>query len=78
MKSRGWNRSESQTQREFAADIERVLAGRVGDELATAAPELTEAFYRVRFGDADLESGEHQRLMGLISQLEAGLAAPPN
>jgi hypothetical protein len=76
LKSRGWTRSEAQTQREFAADVERVLAGRVGDELATAAPELTEAFYRVRFGDADLETEEHQRLMGLISRLEASLAMP--
>ena len=76
LRSRGWTRTEAQTQREFAADVERALASRVGNDLATAAPELTEAFYRVRFGDTDLESGEHQRLMGLISQLEAGLATP--
>ncbi|HVW01433.1 MAG TPA: DUF3488 and transglutaminase-like domain-containing protein [Planctomycetaceae bacterium] len=75
LKARGWTRLEAQTQREFAVDVERALASRVGHELATAAPELTEAFYRVRFGEAELSPGEHQRLMGVIAQLEAGLAA---
>ena len=40
---------------------------------------LTQVFYRVRYGDAELTGGQRRRLEGVISRLEDSIAAhaPP-
>lgn len=69
-------RTAAQTQREFAATARRKLADLGLAPAATLAPErVTEAFYRVRFGRADLDKAESDTVEQSLALLEAAL--PP-
>jgi hypothetical protein len=69
-------RAAAQTQREFAA-LARTRLSELGlAPAATLAPErVTEAFYRVRFGRADLDKSESETVEQSLALLEAAL--PP-
>ncbi|MBX3411670.1 MAG: DUF3488 domain-containing protein [Pirellulales bacterium] len=69
-------RTASQTQREFATLARRKLGERGLAPAAALAPErVTEAFYRVRFGRADLDKAESDTVEQSLALLEAAL--PP-
>lgn len=61
--SRGLRPLRHQTPREFARQVEASLAEALGsDGLATLPADVTESYYRVRFGGADLPADEISRL----------------
>jgi hypothetical protein len=52
-----------QTQREFAQDVQRSLAGALTDkELSELPCEVTDLFYRVRFGGTELAEVDLSRI----------------
>jgi hypothetical protein len=67
----GLVRPASRTQREFAVWAGRELAQRAGDQrLALLPVQVAEAFYRVRFGRADLDKPQRDAVEQALSQLE--------
>lgn len=72
---RGWRARLAETPREFAAGVMRDLAVRaLPPRLAVLPGELTEDFYRVRFGDLDLPERQVRELDERLGELEAALA----
>ena len=71
MKRHGLNRLPSQTHREFADQARRkmALSAEVG-HLANLPPEVTEAFYQVRFGGTALDSQRAQAVEHALGRLE--------
>jgi hypothetical protein len=72
---RGWRPGPGQTPREFATGVSRSLAqmngGSIAPSLAGLPLELTEDFYRVRFGEFDLPEPTVRDLNARLSELEA-------
>lgn len=67
----GLVRPASRTQREFALWAGRELAQRAGDQrLALLPVQVAEAFYRVRFGRADLDKQQRDAVEQALTQLE--------
>jgi transglutaminase-like putative cysteine protease len=67
-----------QTQREFAALVEASLAERLNRAGLTRFPtELSELFYRVRFGAAELQPVEAVEVENRLQRLKESLAPPP-
>lgn len=77
---RGWRPATGQTPREFAAGVTdslgRLAAPLVPALLAGLPAELTEDFYRVRFGELDLDESEVRVLDERLGEFEAALAGP--
>ncbi len=68
----GLERPTGQTQREFALFAGQNLAERTGlAELAPLAAEVTEAFYRVRFGRLPLDTAQAQTVERALAKLAA-------
>ena len=68
----GLERHAGQTQREFALLAGQNLAERTGQaELAPLPPEVTEAFYRVRFGRLALDTAQAQTVEQALVKLAA-------
>ncbi len=68
----GLERPAGQTQREFAILAGQDLAERTGHpELAPLPPEVTEAFYRVRFGRLPLDTTQAQTVEQALAKLAA-------
>ncbi|MFH1265718.1 MAG: DUF3488 and transglutaminase-like domain-containing protein, partial [Planctomycetota bacterium] len=75
----GLARSPSQTQREFARQAGVTIAASTGDpRLADLPGRVVEAFYRVRFGGAPLESPQAEAVEHALKQLRQAesLSAP--
>ncbi len=71
-KRMGYVRRPYETQREFAASLERAIDGAAGDpELKTAGSDIAESFYRVRFGQATLTPQEQQQVDRQLQLLES-------
>jgi protein-glutamine gamma-glutamyltransferase len=71
-----WTLSSGQTPREFAARVRTHLAERpIPSHLALFPVELTEDFYRVRFGDIDLPEPRIDALNTRLHELEQALSA---
>ncbi|MBA4030249.1 MAG: hypothetical protein C0478_05055 [Planctomyces sp.] len=67
----GLHREETQTQREFAQYVTHRLKHRVSDPVLLTLPEqLTELFYRVRFGDELLDPQTAGTLQENLNRLE--------
>jgi transglutaminase-like putative cysteine protease len=65
-----------QTQREFAAEVEAALAERLSRAgLAHFPSELSELFYRVRFGAAELQPAETIEVEHRLQRLKESLAS---
>ena len=72
--AQGFVRQESQTHREFAAAVDSQITARAGHNGLSGLPgEITDLFYRVRFGDVDLNPSEADRVDARLSQFEAAL-----
>lgn len=72
LKRRGFVRPPGATPREFAEDVSTRM-----HDARTALTELTNAFYRVRFGGEQLKPDEEQRLRAVIESLRsAGVSRP--
>lgn len=70
----GLSRRRNQTQREFAREIERSLAGRLGPaDLQRFPSELAELFYRVRFGSEVLPAADEQQIESRLNRLRESL-----
>lgn len=75
----GMEREQSQTQREFGADVETEWREPLEADRATGIPaELTEMFYRVRFGNHSLSTGEMAEMETRLAALERALSAAVN
>lgn len=76
MKAHGFSRNDAQTQREFADEVRNAIATRLQPHgLALLPAELSDAFYRVRFGRNTLSVAEHHRLVEQLDRLKTCLAA---
>jgi len=72
---RGWRPGPGETPREFAAGVAGADAVRVlPPRLAGLPGELTEDFYRVRFGEVDLPESQVDELGARLGEFEAALA----
>ena len=72
----GLHREQSQTHREFGAEVEAEWRGPLEAERATGVPaELTEMFYRVRFGSLPLSSSEMAEMESRLAALEHAISA---
>jgi hypothetical protein len=69
LERRGLKRRPAETAREFAGRVLREVGPSLGD-----ARTLVEAFYRVRFGELELEAVDRARIDAVL----AALAAPPH
>ena len=70
----GLSRPPCQTQREFGRAAGLSLAGRLGDEQLAPLPLLVaEAFYRVRFGRARLDSSQAEAVELALARLERAI-----
>ncbi|WP_068852035.1 transglutaminase TgpA family protein [Planctopirus hydrillae] len=68
----GLKRDEAQTQREFALQVTHKLSQRLHDESVLKLPEeLTELFYKVRFGDDVVDAATAQSLDDRLDRLES-------
>ena len=68
----------AQTPREFAIQTGGRLADHPQHQLLAALPRrIAEAFYRVRFGGADLDKTEREAVENALQELTAGLEPPP-
>lgn len=75
MQAKGLQRSATQTQHEFAEQVASAYSPELTAKDLEATPaEISQLFYRVRFGDEDLSTGEVERLEGLLSRLEDALS----
>jgi protein-glutamine gamma-glutamyltransferase len=71
---RGMYRGASQTQREFARAVSGRLAVEAGaGALVPLVEWITDAFYRVRFGDHPLDKEDRQAVERALTQLEKTL-----
>jgi hypothetical protein len=74
MNSFGLQRDAAQTQLEFARQAEETLRPRLQPAGLTGGPEeISDLFYKVRFGDEPLPAIEAQRLDELLNGLETVL-----
>jgi len=72
----GHERDNSQTQREFATGLDRVLTPHISPNEVTRIPEvLTNAFYLVRFGHHELPSEQVSELNASLDNFERSLAS---
>jgi transglutaminase-like putative cysteine protease len=74
-------RGDGQTQREFAGRARQALAQRGADStLLDSTQDVADAFYRVRFGHAPLDSAEAEAVEHAVAMLEhwAAAALPPS
>jgi hypothetical protein len=72
----GLRRAAAQTQREFAAAADAILADGPALQSVAAVPRrIVEAFYRVRFGGSTLDSREVEAIELELARLEAALSA---
>ncbi|WP_010585226.1 transglutaminase TgpA family protein [Schlesneria paludicola] len=79
MRSRGMKRKPSQTQREFAEEVAMALASELPADADAMAPNgISQAFYRVRFGEEELTNDEVIRLEQDIMALEKVLSKQPS
>lgn len=70
----GFRRAPQQTQLEFASAVGRELSRRDGIGSCDRVPlNVTEAFYRIRFGGEELTRAEFQALSTQLLELEAAL-----
>jgi hypothetical protein len=68
-------RPPSQTPLEFAAAVEQTLIGLSPDKVDTHVPQrVTEAYYRLRYGNQPPSPSENQQLLESVQQLERALA----
>jgi len=75
----GWIRRDTQTQREFADEIERELEERRVDvEVHSLPARLVNAFYSMRFGELELGDDEIQSLYDDLSRLRQSLQPNPS
>lgn len=71
---RGWHRADGQTHREFARSVAlRLTETSDGDNLAELPETITEAFYRVRFGQHPLDKTCHEEVEQALDRLEKSL-----
>ncbi len=76
--ARGLYPRDDQTQREFAALVEETLTERLSrSNLAHFPSELSELFYRVRFGNAELQPVETIEVEKRLQRLKESLAPAP-
>jgi hypothetical protein len=73
----GLRRQRSQTQLEFADAARDRLASQLPDSLRQLPVELTQLFYRVRFGNLALTEQERHWLDDRLKELESGLKGRP-
>lgn len=74
---RGLVRAPQQTQREFALAAGGTLADEPETQAVASLPlRIADAFYRVRFGRADLDKQETEAVEHALSELRAALAPP--
>lgn len=73
----GLRRQRSQTQLEFAEAARDRLASQLPDSLLPLPVELTQLFYRVRFGNLALTEQERRWLDDRLKDLESGLKRRP-
>lgn len=72
----GWRRPAPQTPDEFAREVGRGLVGQQATAAWAEVPgQVTNAYYRVRYGAAAISLDEHQRLLESVHQLEQALMA---
>jgi transglutaminase-like putative cysteine protease len=72
-------RSGHETQREFANDAAgRLLLMPWAQHIAALPGRIVEVFYRVRFGNRDLETTDSRQMEHAIRELSQALAAQPN
>lgn len=75
--SESYLREHSQTQKEFADDLSTKLSDRGLESAKSQVPlPVTEAFYRVRFGDQILAADEERKLSGMLDDFESSLKEP--
>jgi transglutaminase-like putative cysteine protease len=75
----GMEREQSQTQREFGAEVETEWRKPLEADQATGVPaELTEMFYRVRFGNLPLSAEEMAAMETRLETLERAVSAAEN
>lgn len=76
MQTQGLRREPAQTQSEFANQAAATLAIRLrAAGLANVPAQVSELFYRVRFGDETLPDNEALQIEGLLSRLEQALGS---
>ncbi len=77
MQTQGLRRGPAQTQHEFALQASDLLAQRLKSAGVIDVPaEISELFYRVRFGDETLSEEEAAKAELLLSRLEHALVPP--
>ncbi|MEX2559121.1 MAG: DUF4129 domain-containing protein [Pirellulales bacterium] len=75
----GWSRASNQTQYEFAVSAGGQLAESPRTQQAAGLPRrIAEAFYRVRFGQASLDSTEAAAVEQAVSDLAGALDTATN
>lgn len=68
-------RPPHQTPREFAAAVGGALAGRLAAQQAAAVPQrIAEVFYRVRYGNRELDDFQRKRVEADLAELAAALS----
>ena len=71
LKRHGFRRSRTQTQAEFATQVENDLGPAIPDAVL---PKIASTFYRVRFGEQALNSAERHAVEHSLNELERTLA----
>jgi hypothetical protein len=66
LKRRGFERTPATTPREFTQQVATAM-----EDMRAALEELTDVFYRVRFGRAPLEPQEERRLRAIIESVRS-------
>lgn len=70
----GMERRGAETQREFAASVQRRMQGSTAAAPLAALPEdVVRGYYRVRFGNESLSEAETRELLSRLDRFEAGL-----
>ena len=80
LRKAGFERQESQTQREFARTVSASTNGSISGnpasngELGSLTHAITDYYYRVRFGQRPLDDQQRTEVNTLVRQLEQTLA----
>ena len=70
----GWVRGLSQTQKEFAVEVEgQLVQMQVEDEVHLLPSRVVAAFYEMRFGNGELDTAEIETLFADVARLESAL-----
>ncbi len=75
MRARGLKRDLTQTQQEFAEQVTDACRSELSTEgLENAPQQLSQLFYRVRFGDEEMTANEFDQLEAILNRLERALS----